>query len=1247
MLLQAISSGHLHAGLVLIQDPPQQIRTGKKIRDWDIHLPGVPCWFAEVAILSHRSLRGIQLVPWEDGRTVAVSYSTHSGKVLVISSYIQPITGLGILSLKHFLNQFGNLYDQIVLAMDCNGHSKWWSPAHIKTNRQGHVIEQFILEYSFQVANNKNSIPTFYSSTGQGYWVDITLFSPSTQIDHWACNLEHASVSDHAVLTYRLADPLPSSLELRRNWRAAPWGNINMHMQERLQSLHGQHNVINTCAGLDEYVGKFRNICQQVAEDFVPMKHVSENSKGWWTPHLQRLKQTLKNALRMRNRYWARHNQSAPGSITQRLRYARSSMKKAVAEAKQRQWREFAQDTSNTQLWDRFNRVCRPKATLNYSVITDSSGNQLNDPTHIAKAMAVKFFPKDDLPFTPSQQMILDIHATRLTAGPTDFRGEMPDITSQEIQSALAASRQFSAAGSDGIPAIFYSKTWQTVSVHLLMIFNLSLTLSHLPAYWKEARIIPVPKGSARTSSLKDMRPISLIPYISKLMESVLTRRLNYWAQIHAPICEKQHGFVQGRSTESALYTLTHKMMVGIGKGQTGAILAIDFQSAFDRVWDVGVLDKLWRKGLPAYLWWWLRDFFSDRKAIIQIKEHVHTFSLCSGTPQGSPLSPSIFLHFIEDLLDSPALPDIMAYADDCMLARMGTWSEVQASLQTQLNYIWDWAIINRMVISLQKCQAMLIKKNPTLTVRVDPFSLGTVLLPWQPQMKILGVFFDPALSFSRHVDYLVGKLSTTMKQIYRLTGRFWGLQTNTLLRLFHAILVPQLFYGVGSWGARLSPKCVQRLHSLFRRMQLQLSGCLHTTAHTSLSYLTGMLPLRDWIHLQFFAAMFRLHETGHLHTDTAARHPILGAWCILVGKILRADGLRGHTIPTNRKATLSSAPWLPVLPACVGYRLLPASTPATRQFSYRTIYMHIEVQEGSNDIHRGTFGWRLTWGAMNAGDTCCLRGLYSRLLLEMDAALRGFSQLLDWYTACATPPNKIIVVGLSSQCLTQMWSRKSGYSQFNTLRSLIRRLAPIPLTFHGGSVHARSLLIMQQLARQVGDCPQTSMLQLDSGWDAKLTKDALEKVLTLSWTNSLETAATGGGVRSLGIDFTAHYMLTSHMPRYASTLVNQFISNHYPSRPYLVRFRVSSPTSTPLGVPCLCGAQRESRTHLVFYCHLLEQPRRELAASIATSESNEQEGLTWEHILGSKRGLSALGTYLKNVKRVWGAHGRAWGPHE
>ncbi|GFW61066.1 RNA-directed DNA polymerase from mobile element jockey [Trichonephila clavipes] len=102
---------------------------------------------------------------------------------------------------------------------------------------------------------------------------------------------------------------------------------------------------------------------------------------------------------------------------------------------------------------------------------------------------------------------------------------------------------------------------------------------------WKTAVVIPILKPDKNSALAESYRPISLLPVLSKLAEKVILARLNDHLERENILIPEQHGFRPRLSTSHQLLRVVEFIKEGNNKDECTAVVFLDIQKAFDRVW--------------------------------------------------------------------------------------------------------------------------------------------------------------------------------------------------------------------------------------------------------------------------------------------------------------------------------------------------------------------------------------------------------------------------------------------------------------------------------------------------------------------------------------------------------------------------------------------------------------------------------------------------------------------------------------
>ena len=149
-------------------------------------------------------------------------------------------------------------------------------------------------------------------------------------------------------------------------------------------------------------------------------------------------------------------------------------------------------------------------------------------------------------------------------------------------------------------------------------------------------------------------------------------------------------------------------------------LLNIDLEKAFDSVWIDGILYKLRNIGTTRKLLSIIQAFLSNRLSCIKIGNyHSNNFPIHIGLPQGSVLSPTLFILFINDFID--AYPIRFKSADDtALILTADDILQLANRTQAAADDIKRWCEKWRMAVNGSKTEIVLFNYNSN-----DPFEIA------------------------------------------------------------------------------------------------------------------------------------------------------------------------------------------------------------------------------------------------------------------------------------------------------------------------------------------------------------------------------------------------------------------------------------------------------------------------------------------------------------------------------------------
>lgn len=375
-------------------------------------------------------------------------------------------------------------------------------------------------------------------------------------------------------------------------------------------------------------------------------------------------------------------------------------------------------------------------------------------------------------------------------------------VSPNQVATELEKISLQKATGPDDIPNWVLKTCSPLLARPICSIFNASIAQGSIPALWKCADVLPLPKVPKPKSVDSDLRPISLTPVLSKLLEGFVFRWL--FNHIKPSIDHLQFGNIKNCSTTHALIHLIHNWLVALDNpGTTIRSCMIDFSKAFDRIDHNILLQKLQMLDTPPILLNWCANFLQDRYLRVKLGQNKSSWRrINAGVPQGTRLGPLFFLVMINDLETN--LP-IYKYVDDCTIYEIVSRSSPNSSLQSNIDTINDWTERNNMRLNVSKTKELRVSflKDSLL---FDTLSSSSSDIEIVEDFKLLGVTISSNLSWNTHVNNICVKAS---KRLYALRVlKRSGAPAKDLVTVYCAFIRPVLEYACQVWHFSL-PQCL------------------------------------------------------------------------------------------------------------------------------------------------------------------------------------------------------------------------------------------------------------------------------------------------------------------------------------------------------------------------------------------------------------------------------------------------------
>jgi len=337
-----------------------------------------------------------------------------------------------------------------------------------------------------------------------------------------------------------------------------------------------------------------------------------------------------------------------------------------------------------------------------------------------------------------------------------------------------------------------------------------------------------------------------------------MASRLSLLAR-HVGLLHPHHtGSLPGLSTFDATSTLCHEVRLLQRLGSKVSSLFLDIKGGFDNVDPGQLTSALQAKGAHKSLTAWVGSFLTNRMCKLLFQGSPRIFSpVAVGNPQGSPISPLLFVIYVSPLHPLIIKGIVISYVDDFVVTVSSSSHRRNVQLlQGHFRSLCRIAAPIGLTFSIPKTELI---HWLTPQERSPPSKAGVRLddLYFSPKDEVrwLRYWFTPSLSPNAHFSKRLSLAQGALDTIKRLSPSRNGLPTYLCHRLASSLLAPNLLYGADLYTP--SVRMQAKLDAFWHRVQRWMTNCFSSLPIPVLAIEACLPPLVLLIeHRQRMAAL-------------------------------------------------------------------------------------------------------------------------------------------------------------------------------------------------------------------------------------------------------------------------------------------------------------------------------------------------------------------------------------------------------
>ncbi|KAJ3477493.1 hypothetical protein NLI96_g10423 [Meripilus lineatus] len=294
------------------------------------------------------------------------------------------------------------------------------------------------------------------------------------------------------------------------------------------------------------------------------------------------------------------------------------------------------------------------------------------------------------------------------------------------------------------------------------------------------------------------------------------------------------------------------------------------------------LIHNLRKRQVPENLVGWISSFLTGRTTNLKFDDYTsEPLQASTGIPQGSPISPILYLFYGADLLEITEVSQrdrfTAGYIDDTMLAATSkTIEENVAKLEEMASEALKWSDTHACKFDVTKFQLIHFTRNQRKYRELPVTVADHQVLPTETA-KYLGIILDRRLRWREQVERATSVGTSTMLAVARLSKSTRGLPQRYAMQLYRSVVQPKVEFGLPVWYEPIrkgdgdkrkkgSVGVARKLGKVQRLAARVITGGFRTTATEVLDYHAGLPPIEVHLNQVVFNAAVRMATLPNHH---------------------------------------------------------------------------------------------------------------------------------------------------------------------------------------------------------------------------------------------------------------------------------------------------------------------------------------------------------------------------------------------